>query len=54
MTINYLILIILLLINYCNTAIVNDEEIVVKILGGLKRAKELADELGFIYNGPVS
>lgn len=47
-------LILLVNIVYCNTAIIDDEEIVVKLLGGPRKAKELADELGFIYNGPVS
>lgn len=48
------LLAVLVNINFCLSIVVHEEEIVVRLLGGDKVARDLANELGFIYNGPVS
>lgn len=32
----------------------HEDEVVIRILGGPKLAKFLADEMGYLYKGPVS
>lgn len=38
----------------CGSALIKEDEVVVRIIGGPRIAKSLADELGYVYNGPVS
>lgn len=36
------------------SVLIKEDEVVVRIIGGPRIAKSLADELGYVYNGPVS